>query len=239
MPETDAQFLQWSAYNMAATTWIDILLNFLIAIIYGFFVSMIYRHSRGLHANRSFIQTLYMLTLVITLIMMVILSVRGAASVAVAFGLMGALSIIRFRTVVKDNRDTAFVFLAVGVGMASGTGQWWVGFIGLAVVGLTLLLLDNAPWGSSRSRVIIKMTFRPSGDDVESVSRKISNGFSQLGNKQQMMHVRTIKMGQLIEATYAINLFPNIEPDYVIQEMLGISGVDNVNVFNPEELQEP
>ncbi len=239
MPETDAQFLQWAAYNMAPTSWIDILLNFFIAIIYCFFVSMIYRHCRGLHANRSFIQTLYMLTLVITLIMMVILSVNGAASVAVAFGLMGALSIIRFRTVVKDNRDTAFVFLAVSVGMAAGTGQWWIGFIGLAVVGLTLLLLDNAPWGSNRSRVIIKMTFRPSGDDVESVSRKISNILSQLGNKQQMMHVRTIKMGQMIEATYAINLFPNIEPNYVIQELFNISGVDSVNVFNPEELQEP
>ncbi len=239
MPETDAEFLQWAAYNVAATTWIDILLNFLIAVVYGFFVSMIYRHCRGLHANRSFIQTLYMLTLIITLIMMVILSVKGTAAVAVAFGLMGALSIIRFRTIVKDNRDTAFVFLAVGVGMASGTGKWWVGFIGLAVIGLTLILLDNAPWGSSRGRVIIKMTFRPSFDDASSVSRKISNVLSQLGNKQQMMHIRTIRLGEMIEATYAINLFPNVEPNYVIQQLLNITGVDSVNVFNPDELQEP
>ncbi len=239
MPETDAEFLQWAAYNIAPTTWIDILLNFLIAVIYGFFVSIIYRHCRGLHANRSFIQTLYMLTLIITLIMMVILSVRGTAAVAVAFGLMGALSIIRFRTVVKDNRDTAFVFLAVGVGMASGTGKWWVGFIGLAVIGLILILLDNAPWRSTRSRIIIKMTFRPSEIGAESVSRKIANILAQLGSKQQMMHIRTIRLGEMIEATYALNLFPNIEPNFVVQELLGITGVDSVNVFNPDELQEP
>ena len=83
------------------------------------------------------------------------------------------------------------------------------------------------------------MTFRPSGDDTESVSRKIANILSQLGNKQQMMHVRTIKLGQMIEATYTLNLFPNIEPNYVVQELLNIMGVDNVSVFNPEELQEP
>ncbi len=239
MPTTDADLMQWSMFAMSTTTWIDVLLNFLVAIAYGFFVSVIYRHCRGLHANRSFIQTLYMLTLIITLIMMIILSIRGTAAVAVAFGLMGALSIIRFRTVVKDNRDTAFVFLAVGVGMASGTGKWWIGFAGLAVIGVTLMMLENAPWGRNKRSIIVKLTFRPHGADEKDVTRDIGNILAQLGSQVHMIHVRTIRLGELIETTYALNLYKNITPNYAIEQILAISGVDSVNIFNPQDLQEP
>ena len=226
-------------FAMSSTTGLDVLLNFLIAISYGFFISIIYRHCRGLHASRSFIQTLYMLTLIITLIMMVILSVRVTAALAVAFGLMGALSIIRFRTVVKDNRDTAFVLLAVGTGMASGTGKWWVGFAGLAVIGVTLLMLENIPWGRSKKHVIIKLSFRPNGEGENDVAEDISNMLAQLGTQVHMVHIRTIRLGELIEITYALKLSANVLPTYAVEEILGINGVDNVNIFNPQDLQEP
>jgi hypothetical protein len=233
------QDLQWTVMALASNTWIDILLNFIIAATYAFCVSLIYRQCRGLHANRSFIQTLYMLTLIITLIMMVIMSVRGAAALAVAFGLMGALSIIRFRTVVKDNRDTAFVFLAVGAGMAAGTSQWWIGFAGITFIGVVLVMLENAPWRGGYSRVIIKITFRPGSDEANDTNANISTTLSQLGTRIQMLHVRTLRLGELIEATYSLVLNPQIEPNYAVSQLLSVSGVDNVNIFNPSELQEP
>lgn len=238
MPIDDPE-LQWTILALAPNTWIDILLNFIIAATYAFCVSLIYRQCRGLHTNRSFIQTLYMLTLIITLIMMVIMSVRGAAALAVAFGLMGALSIIRFRTVVKDNRDTAFVFLAVGAGMAAGTGQWWIGFTGITFVGVILILLENAPWRGGYRRVIVKITFRPSTDETNDTNASIASTLSQLGNRIQMLHVRTLRLGELIEATYTLNLYQQIEPNFAINQLLSVSGVDNVNIFNPSELQEP
>ncbi len=239
MPTADSDLVQWSLFAMSNTTWIDVLLNFLVAIAYGFFNSVIYRHCRGLHASRSFIQTLYMLTLIITLIMMIILSIRGTAAVAVAFGLMGALSIIRFRTVVKDNRDTAFVFLAVGIGMAAGTGKWWIGFAGLAVIGITLVVLENAPWGKSKRSIIVKLTFRPGGSGQKDVTEDIGNILAQLGSEIHMIHVRTIRLGELIETTYALNLYKNVTPNYAVEQLLAVNGVDSVNIFNPQDLQEP
>jgi hypothetical protein len=238
MPIDDPE-LQWTILALAPNTWIDILLNFVIATVYAFCVSLIYRQCRGLHTNRSFIQTLYMLTLIITLIMMVIMSVRGAAALAVAFGLMGALSIIRFRTVVKDNRDTAFVFLAVGAGMAAGTGQWWIGFTGITFVGVILIMLEHAPWRGGYRRVIVKVTFRPGTDEANDTNATIASTLTQLGNRIQMLHVRTLRLGELIEATYSLNLFQQIEPNFAINQLLSLSGVDNVNIFNPSELQEP
>ena len=239
MLPNDYEFYQQTMLALAPTTWIDILLNFTVAVIYAFFVSLIYHHCRGLHTSRSFIQTLYMLTLIITLIMMIILSVRGAAAVAVAFGLMGALSIIRFRTVVKDNRDTAFVFLAVGSGMASGTGQWWIGFAGITFIGVILLLLENAPWRGGARRVIVKMTFRPAPGDSDDANANISTMLTQLGSRVNMLHVRTLRLGELIEATYSLTLNPQIKPDYAVSQLLSVEGVENVNIFNPSELQEP
>ena len=55
-------------------------------------------------------------------------------NLARAFALVGALSIIRFRTVVKDNKDTAYIFWALAVGMASGTGSYFLALAGTAMI---------------------------------------------------------------------------------------------------------
>src|SRR2546430_16835316 len=62
-------------------------------------------------------------------------------NVARAFSLVGALSIVRFRTVVRDTQDTAFVIFAVIVGMAVGADHVWVGIVGLAVVSVAIFIL--------------------------------------------------------------------------------------------------
>ena len=118
------EMMQWTMNALAPTTWIDVVNNFAVAAVFAVFLVLLYRFCRGVHGNRTFMQTLVMIEIVIALVMMVILNVRGTSAVAVAFGLMGALSVVRFRTIIKDNRDTAFVFLSVALGMAAGTGQY-------------------------------------------------------------------------------------------------------------------
>jgi hypothetical protein len=238
MGTAEMQLLQWTTDALAPTTWVDVLLNFSVAIIYGFFISMIYRQCSGLHANRSFIQTLYMLTLIITLIMMVILNVRGVAAVAVAFGMMGALSIIRFRTVVKDNRDTAFVFLSVAGGMAAGTGKWSIGFIGLALIGMILLVIAYAPWGGSARHVMLRVTSRPERDEEADATSSVRTELAQLGTRIEVIHVRTLRQGELIETTYELRLFPGIEATQATTRISAVRGVDNVSIFSPEQYRE-
>src|SRR3954466_1548501 len=84
--------------------------------------------------------TLVLLTVVIAIVTLVI-----GNNMARAFGLVGALSIVRFRTVVEDTRDTAFVIFAVVVGMAAGAGAYLVAAVGIPIVGLVAWLL--ALWG--------------------------------------------------------------------------------------------
>ncbi len=235
MPLTAEELAQWTMVNIAPGTWVEVILNFLVALLNAFIISFIYRQCRGMHATRSFIQTLYMLCLIIASVVMVITSVRGATGIAVAFGLIGALSVIRFRTIVKDNRDTAFVFLALGSGLAAGTGMWWIGLCGLAVIGITLLLMENAPWRRGRDRIVLKLTMRP-GDHGE--APELTTTMRQFGTQLEMMNVRTLQYGELLEVTYALTLLTGVDGSFVARELLRVPGIENVNIFNIEDLDE-
>jgi hypothetical protein len=102
------------------------------ALVLGAMVAVIYRWTRGdVAASESFTVTLVLLAILIAMVTQVI-----GDNVARAFSLVGALSIVRFRTVVRDTQDTAYVIFAVAVGMAMGASNATVGLVGLGTVGL-------------------------------------------------------------------------------------------------------
>lgn len=105
--------------GVAATT---IASRGVLALLLGFAVAGLYRVVTPRRENVDALPLATTLVLLATLIALMTLAIGN--SVARAFGVVGALSIVRFRTVVEDTRDTAFVILAVVVGMASGAGYW-------------------------------------------------------------------------------------------------------------------
>ena len=101
-----------------------------VALLLGLAVAGIYRWAhRGESVQATFPTTLALLAILIAMATQII-----GDNVARAFSLVGALSVVRFRTVVKDTQDTAFVILAVVVGMSAGANHLAVGLVGLAVV---------------------------------------------------------------------------------------------------------
>lgn len=92
--------------------------------------------------------------LVLSVLIAMVTEVIGD-SVARAFSLVGALSIVRFRTVVRDTQDTAYVIFAVAVGMAVGASNPWVAAIGIAVVAAGAVL--TMPRRNSRAFVLIRI----------------------------------------------------------------------------------
>src|ERR1051326_3234790 len=102
------------------------------AFVFGCLVALIYR---GTHRNGPIAPTFPRTLVLLSILIAMVTSVIGD-NVARAFSLVGALSIVRFRTVVRDTQDTAFVIFAVIVGMAVGAKNPWVATIGIGVVGL-------------------------------------------------------------------------------------------------------
>lgn len=117
---------------------LQVVSTLVIALIIGLFVFFIYRKSfGGVMYSRNFNVGLIMLTMVSALMLMLINN-----SLALSLGMVGALSIIRFRTAVKDPIDTVFMFWAVGEGIAVGTRFFDVAVISAIVIGVVMLLLS-------------------------------------------------------------------------------------------------
>lgn len=119
-------------------------LALLLAFVLGQLVAWVYaRTHSGLSYSRSFTQSLVAITMLVSLVMFVV-----GNSLVTAFGLLGALAIIRFRNVLKDTRDTVFIFLALAIGIACGTQRYTIAIFGtLALLGV-LAYLDWTAFGT-------------------------------------------------------------------------------------------
>jgi len=140
-----------------------ILMRIALAAGLGVALAVVYRRThKGLSYSQSFTQTIVYIALIVALVM---LTVRN--SLATAFTLVGALSIIRFRTVVKDTRDTAFVFAALAVGMATGLGYLDLAAIGAGATGLLAAALHATDFGAiHRSDFVLRFVFDRAGDSA-------------------------------------------------------------------------
>ena len=111
-PQTASEFFQTELIAQIYSP-SEILLNLAIAFVLAIMVAFTYRAThRSLSYSQSFILTVIFVTIITAMVIMVI-----GNNLARAFALVGAMSIIRFRTVVKDTKDTAFIFLALATGL--------------------------------------------------------------------------------------------------------------------------
>lgn len=123
-----------------------VLIALLLAFVLGQILAWVYyfTHS-GLSYSRSFVQTLIVITVVIAMVMSTIQN-----SFVTAVGLMGALSVIRFRNMIKDTRDIAFIFCSLVIGMASGSQRFALAIIGTLFLSFIFLYLHVTAFGAHK-----------------------------------------------------------------------------------------
>ena len=116
-----------------------VVISLVVSLLLGLWIYFVYKKTfAGVVYSRSFNLSLVMLTMVSALVLMMI-----SSNMALSLGMVGALSIVRFRTAIKDPIDTVFMFWAVGEGLAVGAGFLDVGLIGGVVIGLLLLVVTG------------------------------------------------------------------------------------------------
>jgi uncharacterized membrane protein YhiD involved in acid resistance len=121
-----------------------LLLGLLVAFIVGQLNAWCYRWThRGVSYSRTFTQALVLISITAALSMSLVTS-----SVVAAFGLLGGLAIIRFRTIIRDARDTSYVFFSLICGMAAGFGYYGTAVIGSIVVNLIAFYLHTTGFGA-------------------------------------------------------------------------------------------
>ncbi len=214
-------FLENLSPVISSLTAEQVILNILLACALGLLVAIVYRltgqHKAG---SASFMLTMVILSMVVALVMMVI-----GNSIARAFSLVGALSIIRFRTAVKDNRDIAYVFFALAAGMAAGIGNYQVALYGVGLIALILLLLDFVRFARSpRGVFLLKFQLIPTDTDDSSFLEV----FQRLLSTHRQLSVKMVKMGQFIEHSFMIRLKKGITEREVISQLSTIEGMERV-----------
>ena len=137
--------------DQSTLSWEQIAANILVSGILGFLIFISYMIShRGTIYSKKFNVSLVVLTVLTSMVMTVI-----GNNVALSLGMVGALSIVRFRTAIKDSRDTVYIFWTIIVGICCGVGDFIVAGIGSAFVFILFLIL-GAIKNNNRMLVIIR-----------------------------------------------------------------------------------
>lgn len=156
-----------------------VIFNILFVLVLELIIAWVYKKThRAFSYAQSFIFTMIMMGLIATIIMMVI-----AENIVGAFALLGAFSLIRFRTIVKETRDIAFIFFALAIGVAGGTNNYIVAGIGTVLISLIILFFDKINFGSAARGghlllVVARAPFDPSTQEIlqtNTVTRHIIN----------------------------------------------------------------
>jgi len=202
---------------------LSVIINLVLALCAGLIVGVIYKKThKGLSYSQSFVVTLVLMCITVCAVMMVI-----GSNLARAFALVGALTIVRFRTVVKDTKDTAFIFFALTQGIASGTGNYILTVFSTFFIGTVALILARTNFGSMhRSEFILRFRFnRQSGDEQAYIDFILERA-----SKSTIIHIEPSSDGVYLTLTYDLSLKSGISSQDIVTGLNSVPGIDNVNL---------
>jgi hypothetical protein len=202
----------------------SVLVRLLAALILGWLVAWIYRCTR---ANGELPSSLPVTLVLLSVLIAMVTQVIGD-NVARAFSLVGALSIVRFRTVVRDTLDTAYVIFAVVVGMAAGARNLWVGIIGIGVIGLAawIMMMRTRSYAFTQPPLLLNLRLGL-GQDLNGL---LGSTLDSHLNERELMHMCTAVKGAALDVTYKARLAPRSTPDQLVKALNLIEGVQRVDL---------
>lgn len=201
-----------------------IIINNLFALIIALFIMLVYKITfSGTTYSKRFNVSIGMITVITSIIMNVI-----SNNIALSLGMVGALSIIRFRTAVKDIRDASFIFWAVAAGIGAGVSQYFSAGIGSITLAIFLLIMGQTT--KNGTYILIIRT-----GEVNNVEKIIKGHFSD----KAILKVKNFK-NNISEYIYEVNeknlLLSNQKANNDITELLkATNGILSIDLINQTE----
>ncbi|MEV0647865.1 DUF4956 domain-containing protein [Phytomonospora sp. NPDC050363] len=176
-------------------------LAFVLSLVIGWVYRATHRH---VSYSQSYVQTLVVLGMLVSLIMLVV-----GSNIARAFALVGALSVVRFRNAIKETRDVGFIFLVMGIGMACGTRFYSLAAIATVAICLVVYVMHRFNWFHLNvQRQVVKVQIPPGEDragDVQDVLVAHTTEF-------ELVSMESVRGGTLTEMLYTVRLKRGREP---------------------------
>ncbi len=204
------------------------LANLVIILILSTFLCMIiatiYRFCiRGASYSQSFQQTIILMGIIVSVIMLII-----GSNIARAFSLVGALSIIRFRTAIKDPMDVGYLFFSMAVGMACGTQFYGIAIITTFFVSAVILFLSRVNLGSRQfPEYFLEIQFL-SGSDPSAL---MADCLDKFATHSTCNRIETVMGGALLETSYTLQMKFGISEKEFLENLREINGNNKVRLI--------
>lgn len=223
--------LEQASKSEAISSLPTILINLLLAAVLGIVIAKVYKKThKGISYSASYAYSIVVMAMVVALIMMVI-----GGNVARAFTLLGAFTLIRFRTAVKDPKDTAFIFLAIVVGLAVGASDYSLAIAGTLVIALVALVLDAVNFGTMlKLEQVLYLTINPkivNQKDLEVILRDQCKEIS-------IINVNYSDTNKLLQYSYNVKLHKRDQQAIVMRKISAVEGVKSAEILASQQVIE-
>jgi uncharacterized membrane protein YhiD involved in acid resistance len=153
-------------------------------------------------------------------------------NLARAFGLVGAMSIIRFRTAVKETQDIMYIFFSLAIGMAVGVSQYGLALFGSFFIGIITYILSKSKFSTPvKSDLLLQFSYNSSENDSSAYNELIDS----YCRKSKLINAKAIGTGELLELSYYVGFKNKQKSTEFVQKLRKIDGIENVNLFYDEE----
>lgn len=209
----------------------DIAVRIALAFALGLGISQVYRLThRGPAFSPSFVGTLIMLPMITAVVVMVI-----GNSLARAFGLVGAMAIVRFRTPLKETRDIAFVFFSLAIGMAVGIGGYALALTGFVLISMFMVLLRRDMLVLARKRSFLLLVHVLASERPQD---HYNDTFKEFLSSWKVLDMKSAQDAQLMELSFDVRFKDAIRTSEFVAALAGIEGVEKVHLLSGEDAVE-
>ena len=205
----------FSSQTIGFSSILTVIVSMIFALGAGYVITVVYRRNyRGVMYSGNFALSLLMMTVITT---PVVLCIRN--SIALSMGMVGALSIVRFRTAVKDPLDTAYMFWALTTGILLGAGQFLLTVLALVMIaGIMTLLVNFQTRGLNSYLLVVR-----AGEEAE---RTVSQIVGTI--RVQKLKSKTVSSAG-VEMTYEVRVD---KPDALLNRLQSVAGVQDATLVS-------
>lgn len=202
-------FADWFANQLSNFTPLNVAIALLAALVVSAIIAIVYKKTyRGVLYSPSFALTLILLTLVTTPVVMAI-----GSNVALSMGMVGALSIVRFRTAVKDPLDTAYMFWAITMGILIGSNAYVIAVVAVLAISVIMLAISYLRLRAQNGYLLVLHYDEQAMRDIESTLKR--------NTRFWRMRSKTVTRSGA-EMTVEVRLDDKVN---IVTDMLDIDGV--------------
>ncbi len=204
-------------------TLLDVAVVFSLSLVLTLIMGWVYRTThRGVSYSQTYVHTLVIFGIVVAFVMLII-----GSSIARAFTLVGALSIVRFRHAVKEARDIGFVFIVMAIGMACGTRFYMLAVVATLFLGATVLLMQKLNLFAKAIRERILIVRLPAGSTHEELLAPV---FRRFLDEFHLISLETVGEVGYQEGVYSVVLKPRSEPNVFLQALREVNDNNKVSL---------